>query len=441
MRAKTATARGRWLILCLSLSFLLGGCGLLGHPPDARKALGAEIAAKRAFIARNPGHPRSKRFLRELDDPDFEGASRAHTLRAYGAYLAHHPSGKHVRRARYRAERLMYEAARASKDPRALERFRGRRFASPAEARLQRRAYEALRQRSDVASYRAFVARHKDARSEWTEAATQRLERLLLDAAKAAPPPRVLKLERYIFDNPGSPYLPEARDALRTAKFERAMRSGREVDWKAFIRRYEGSREAGILRRHMEAEALRGAERSGRVAALERYLERYPHSSHRKRILASIATMVRERNRQAGRWVRVRGAEVEVAKKRNCKNPCKPYLRVHGTLRNMDPDFSFSVVVQVELIAGGGRRCCRTRRSVRRIRPGESRSFSFPVRAEKPPREGSSPPRYELRVVSGSAYRSAQAEREVRIEGLGGVGEGPPSDRFAPVRVPDLPGN
>ncbi len=278
MRAKTATVWSRWLIP--SLFLLLGGCGFLDYPPAAQRALDAEIAEKRAFISRNPGHPQSKKFLQELDDPDFQRAARTHTVRAYDAYLAHHPSGKHVRRARYRAERLMYDDALASKDPRVLERFLRRfprrRLSSTAEASLQRSEYEVLRKKEDIASYRAFVARYKNARSEWTEAATQRLERLLLDAAKASPPPHVLKLERYVFDNPGSPYLSEAEDALREARFAQAMRSGKEVDWKAFIRRYEGSGEAGLLRRHMEAEALRGAERSGRVAALERYLERYP---------------------------------------------------------------------------------------------------------------------------------------------------------------------
>lgn len=436
MRARRSALRNRpaYFLASLAVCAALAGCGLPDGPFGAARTAGE----KRAFIAKNPGHPRARQFLRELDAPDFQRASRIHTAAAYDEYLRAHPRGKGSRRARRRVERLMYSDALASKNPAALDdflrRFPESRLLPGAGAGPQRSAYEAARKKDDVPSYRAFIARYKGARSPWTQAATRRLERLLLDEVKESR--SVLELERYIFDNPESPYLPEARGALRAARFERAMRSGREAEREAFLREYEGSREAALMRRRMEERALRGAERSGRVSALERYLARYPGSPHKRRILSSIAAMARERNRQAHRWVRARNAEIEMFRKRKCES-CKPHLRVRGALLNTDPDFSFSVVVQVQLIEKG-RRCCRVRHRVKHLRPGESRPFSFPVRG-KTPKEGRPLPRYELRIVSGSAYRDPQAEKGGRIEGLDGGAEGPPADRFAPVRVPDLP--
>ena len=440
MRADGGATRNRTLLLLVSLTICaaIGGCESLSPMSRAEREADDGIAEKRAFIARNPDHPQAGKFLKELDDPDFQRASRAHTAAAYDEYLRLHALGKHAHRARYWVERLMYYDALTSKKPDAiksfLKRFPRSRFLSTAESSLQKNEYEAAKKKDDVPSYRAFLSKYEGARSEWTEAATQRLERLLLDKAKASR--SVLALERYIFDNPASPYLSEARAALRSARFEQAMRSGKEVEWKAFIRKYEGSKEAGLIRRHMEAEALKGAERSGRVSALERYLARYPRSPHGKRIRSAIAMMVRERNRQVHRWVRVQNAEVEVFRKRKCKS-CKPYLRVQGALLSMDPDFSFDVVVQVQLIEKG-RRCCRSRRRIKHLRPGESRPFSFPIRG-KSPGKGAPPPQYEIGVVSGSAYRDPQAEQDLKIEGLEGGVKSPPVDRFTPVRVPDFP--
>ena len=439
MRVCGSAARSLPALFLASLAVCAApaGCGLQYGLPWEERTAGERLAEKRAFIAKNPGHPRARRFLRELDAPDFQKASRIHTAAAYDEYLKAHPSGRYALRARRRAERLAYDDALASKNPAALDNFLKRfpesRLLSGAGAGPQRGEYEAARKKDDVRSYRAFIAKYRSARSPWTQAATRRLERLLLDAAKKSR--SVLELERYVFDNPGSPYLPEARGALRAARFERAMRSGRKAEREAFVREYEGSKEAALMRRRMEEQALRGAERSGRVSALERYLARYPRSPHRKRILSSIAVMARERNRQAHRWVRARDAEIEAFRKRKCKS-CKPYLRVRGALLNTDPDFSFDVVVQVQLIEKG-RRCCRVRRRIKHLRPGESRPFSFPVRG-RAPKEGRPLPRYEVRIVSGSAYRDPQAEKGGRIEGLDGGGEGPPADRFAPVRMPDL---
>ena len=424
-----------FFLFCFILSLTLVGC--LESPRVRRVAPRDVMNEKRWFVYDNPTHPQSKVFLAELDEYDFERATRRHTARAYKEYLDYHFDGKYVRRARYRWEQLMYQEALASKDLGVLEAFQKPFpegwFRLPSNVDLQKSEYEALGEKDDVSSYRAFIAKYKKARSEWTEAATQRLERLLLNAAKASGD--VLELERYVFDNPLSSYLPEAKDALRAARFEAAMRSEREADWKTFIRRFEGSKEATLMQQRMEARALEGAERSGRVAALEQFLVRYPASVHKERILSSINKMAQERNRQVHRWVRVESAEVEVFRKPRCKS-CRPYLRAHGTLHNADPDFSFDVGLQVELIRNG-KKCCRTRHWLRGLRPGESRPFSFPIRG-KSPKRGSPVPGYEFEVISGSAYRNPQEERVMEIEGLGGRGKGLQSDRFAPVRVPDL---
>ena len=424
-----------FFLFCFVLSSTLVGCletsRVRSRPPRD------VMNEKRWFVHDNPDHPQSKVFLAELDEYDFQRARRTHSARAYKEYLEYHFDGEYVRRARYWWEQLMYQEALESKKTGALEEFLKRFpegwFETPSGAEIQKSEYEVLRGKDEVASYRAFIEKYEKARSEWTEAATQRLERLLLDAAKASGD--VLELERYVFDNPLSSYLPEAKDALRAARFEEAMRSGKEADWKAFIRRFGGSKEAALMQQHMESRALAGAERSGRVAALEQFLVRYPGSVHKGRILSSINKMAQERNQQVHRWVRVENAEVEVFRKPRCKS-CRPYLRARGTLRNADPDFSFDVGLQVELIRNG-KKCCRTRHWLRGLRPGESRPFSFPIRGKSPER-GSPAPRYEIEVISGSAYRNPQEERIMEIEGLGGRGKGPQSDRFAPVRVPDL---
>ena len=437
MSAHTSLTGNRlfFFLLCFILSSTLVGC--LESPRVRRKAPRDVMNDKRWFVHDNPNHPQSKVLLAELDEFDFERATRRHTARAYKEYLEYHFTGKYFRRARYWRERLLYLRALESKEPGALEGFLKRFpegwFETPSGVDIQKREYDALRGKDEVASYRAFIEKYEKARSEWTEAATQRLERLLLDAAKASG--NVLGLERFVFDNPTSPYLEEAKDALRAVRFEKAMRSEREADWKAFVRRFEGSKEAALMRQRMEARALEGAERSGRVAALEQFLVRYPGSAHKERILSAINEMAQERNQQVHKWVRVENAEVEVFRKPRCKS-CKPYLRANGTLHNMDPDFSFDVGLQVELIRNG-KKCCRTRHWVTGLRPGESRPFSFPIRG-KSPKRGSPAPRYGIEVMSGSAYRNPQEERIMEIEGLGGRDKGPQSDRFAPIRVPDL---
>ena len=427
--------RLRFFFFCFIFSTTLIGC--LETSRVRSRVPHDTMNEKRWFVHDNPDHPQSKVYLAELDEFDFDRVTRRHTAPAYKKYLEYHFTGKYFRRARYWWERLLYQEKLESKEPGALEKFLKRFpegwFEVPSDVDIQKIEYETLRRKDEIASYRAFIEKNKKARSEWTEAATQRLERLLLDAAKTSA--NVLDLERFVFDNPDSPYLDEAKDALHAARFEVAMRSEKEADWKAFIRRFEGSKEAARMQRHMEARALEGAERSGRVAALEQFLKRYPDSVHKKQILSSIHRMGQEKNQQVRQWVRVENAEVEVFRKPRCKS-CRPYLRVHGTLFNTEPDFSFDVGLQVELIRNS-KRYCRTRHWIRGLRPGESRPFSFPIRGESLKR-GSPAPRYEIEVISGSAYRNPQEERIMEIEGLGGKGKGPKTDRFAPVRVPDL---
>ena len=263
-------------LFCFILCSTLIGC--LETTRVRRRAPRDVMNEKRWFVHDNPNHPQAKNFLKELDDYDFQRATRTHTARAYKEYLDYHFDGKYVRRARYWWEQLMYQEALESKKTGALEEFLLRFpegwFESPSDVDIQKSEYEVLRGKDEVVSYRAFIKKYEKARSEWTEAATQRLERLLLDAAKASSD--VLELERFVFDNPYSPYLDEAKDALRAARFGEAMRSEKEADWEAFIRRFEGSKEAALMQQHMEARALAGAERSGRVSALEQFLVRYP---------------------------------------------------------------------------------------------------------------------------------------------------------------------
>ncbi len=411
------SARSVFLLLALVLSAVLAGCGLESQPEEKPKSIRETLSP------------------RALDDYDFAQAVRVNTVEAYQAYMREHPAGAYARRARYRMEWAAYEQARASQTPGALDSFRKNFpegwFVVPESAALQRREYEDIKKKESVAAYRAFIEKYKNARSAWTEAATQRLERLLLDAAKSGG--NTLELQRYIFDNPDTPYLSEAQKALREARFAEAIRSGREAAWRAFIKEYEGSAEAARMRRHMEEQALAGAERSGRVAALERFLDRYPASVHRERILTAITGMAAQRNGNVRRWVRVQNAEVELSRRRGCRS-CKPFLLARGTLVNKDPDFTFDVGLRVELLESEGR-CCRTTHWVESLRPGERRLFSFAVR-NKSPEEGEPLPEYEFGVAFGSAYRNPRTERGLEIEGLGG--KKPRRDRFAPVRVPDI---
>ena len=262
-----------------ALALLLAGCG--GSGPAFQLARAEETpAAYREFLFRNPNHPKAAEVRALLDDADYTHSEQLHTAQAYLDYLEKHPTGKHFRKARHWAERLSYYDAISRKDSaflkNFLKRFPGGEFASDAETKIQRARYRDVRKKESIGGYRRFLARYKNAPSEVTAEATQRLERLLLDDAKIAP--KELPLARFIHDNPSSPYLPEARRILRGRRFERVIVSLAESDWKEFLRAYPGTKEAAAVAKRMEEEALRAAERSGRISALERYLKRSPYS-------------------------------------------------------------------------------------------------------------------------------------------------------------------
>ena len=371
------------------------------------------------------------------DAADYENAAREHTARSYARYLERHPSGAHARQAQHWAERLAYYDALSTRDPAVLREFL-RRFpqsgrATDAQTSLQRAEYERVKAEDSIPAYRAFVAKYNAQRSEWTAAATQRLERLLLDKVKEER--KEIEISRYIHDNPGSPYLAEARGALREAAFERVIRSADERDWVAFIRGHPGTPEAARVARHMEEEALRGAERSGRVAALERFLERYPDSPHKERVQTALRLAHRGRDREAAKFVQVLNAEVEVYTPPKCSG-CKPVLRVHGTLSNTDPDFSYDLVLAAELKEAAGK-CCLTLHREKALRPGERRPFVFTIPGKTPPASGR-PPSFEVRVREGRAFEDKGAQPRLAIPGLGDGEKAPPADAFKPEKVPPI---
>ncbi|MBI3024250.1 MAG: hypothetical protein HYY66_00975 [Candidatus Tectomicrobia bacterium] len=385
----------------------------------------------------SPGGPSGPAAAAPQDEADYANAAREHTAQSYARYLEHHPAGAYARQAGHWAERLAYYDALSTRDPAVLQAFL-RRFpqsgqAMGAQRSLQRAEYEKVKGEDTIPAYRAFLAQYGKQRSEWTAAATQRLERLLLDKVKEER--REIDLSRFIHDNPGSPYLAEAREALRRAAFERVIRSKEEKDWTDFLRGHPGTPEAARVARHMEEEALRGAERSGRAAALERFLERYPASPHKERVQAALVLLHRGRGGQAARFVQVLDAEAEVYTPPKCDG-CKPVLRVHGTLHNTDPDFSYDLTLEAELDEGG-RKCCRTRHEEKALRPGERRPFVFGIPDKAPPASGR-PPRFEVRVASGRAYEDKAASQRLAIPGLGTGEPAPPADTFRPEKVPPL---
>jgi outer membrane protein assembly factor BamD (BamD/ComL family) len=373
--------------------------------------------------------------LRQSDDADFRAAQSLHTAAAYRKYIELHPTGAHARRAGLLVEQISYYDVMSRMKPNELEAFIRKypesRFASTAQEELQKAEFSKAKRDDSIKNYRAFIERHRKYPSEWTAAATQRLERLLLDRAKASS--NVLTLTRHIHDNPGSPYMAEAREALKQASYERAMNSKVADDWDAFIRRYPRSREAEIVARHMKKEELRVAERSRSAAALEKYLERYPKTPHRGRILASLTLMSKTRDRRASRWVKIKEAEIDVYRPRKCPK-CEPVLRVHGTLSNTDRDFAYDLVLEAEIVIKGGR-CCRTSHSVRALAPGESRLFTFTIPGIV---HKGRPPAYKLRIKSSSTYRNLSVREKEPPAEIETSGEKAPVDSFKPVPVPPL---
>ncbi|MDA0999992.1 MAG: hypothetical protein O2807_05670 [bacterium] len=414
------------LALLVPLLFTLAGCGASGYDSVQSPT---STAGYREFLFRQPNHPRAAQVRALLDEADFRKAGEDHTANAYQIYLAQHPSGKFVREARYWAERLTYYDAISSKNSEAVKNFLSKypqsRFASQAEVRLQRTEFEEAQAKNSIPAYRQFLKRHLRVKSQYTAAARQRLERLLLDTAKAEQNPEALLL--YIQQHPQSPYLQEARTAHRRLEFERVLQVRDEQRWRDFLWRYRGTHEAKLVAQHMEREMLRMAERSGRISALYQFLERYPNSPHKARIRTSIALARRERGQEAHRWVRILNPEIEVYRPRKC-DKCVPVYRFQGVLESTDSDFLFNLTLEASLIRAG-ETCCQAQHRVEGLRPGERRPFSFEMTNPRP----SGPlPQFKLRIVRGRALVDGQAD----IPGFSG--ESIPQDRFIPRAVSPL---
>ncbi|MBT5367389.1 MAG: hypothetical protein HOL05_05030 [Nitrospinaceae bacterium] len=404
------------LVGAIFLVMVLGACGLVDR-------LGLGGGGSQAISPK------------QSDEADFRTAQSVHAANAYRKYIKLHPTGAHTRRAELLVEKISYydviSRMKSSQLEAFIRKYPKSKFASTAQEELQKTEYDKVKRKDSIKDYRAFIARHIKTPSEWTAAATQRLERLLLDRAKSSD--NVLTLTRYIHDNPGNPYMDEAREALKQASFERAMNSMVADDWDAFIRRYPRSQEAEIVSKHMEKQELRVAERSGSAAALDKYLKRYPKTPHRGRILSSLALMSKIRDRRAEKWMKVKEVELDVYRPRKCPK-CKPYLKVHGTLANIDKDFVYDLVLEIEIVEKG-RRCCKTSHSVRGIVPGESRLFSFSIPGIEPKGR---PPNYELRIKSSSSYRNSSGNEKESLTEIQTFGKKSPVDSFKPVPVPPL---
>lgn len=403
----------------------LAGCG--GGFEGVKRS--KSPAAYREFIFRNPNHPQVKEIRDLLDDADFKKAKRVHTAPGYRRYLDQHPSGNHVRQATYLVEWNSYYDALSQTNSAQIKdfikRFPRGRFASQAQERLQRAEYARVRRRDTITSYRNFLERYKKYRSQWTAAADQRLERLLLDSAMANNNERALYF--FILDHSKSPYIKEAKLAIKKVIFRRVLGSNNESAMEKFIREHRGSNEAAAVGGRLEEIVLRSAEKTGRAEDLERFLKRFPTSSQKGRVLATLSLMSRERNRSPERWVKMKNGEIEVFRPRRCRK-CKPVLKIHTTVSSVDRDFTFDLTLESVLIEGK-RRCCRMTHRVSGLRPGEARSISFTIPGKVP---SGPPPAFEIRILKGRAYRSEQVEVPKRGRGR------TPSDRFAPTAVPPL---
>ncbi len=432
MRGGGRSVSRRAAVCLFLLPLVLSACGLGRRLGALRGVAGGaqRTAAPKSAPAGSPADVLA-------DDSDFQRAVELHTAPAYNAYLDQRPTGKHARRARLLSERLSYYDAisrmEAEKLQAFLEKYPRGRFASSAQERLQRAEYKLAKGKDTIAAYRAFIARHRKAKSEWTASATQRLERLLLDRAMASG--NELTLSRYIHDNPETPYLTEAREALRQASFNRVMTRKNIDDAREFLRRYKGTPEARIVAGQIEEEVLRSAERSGSASALERFLESYPGTPHKGRILASLSLMRKERSRSAARWVKIKNAEIEVHRPRRCR-ACKAILRVRGTLLNIDTDFAYDLVLEAVLVEKG-RRCCTTTHRVNWLAPGVRRPFVFSIRGRSPEGEQDRPPPlFELRLKEWNSYRSQPRDEKKEPPEIQTSGEKAPVDSFKPVPVP-----
>ena len=380
----------------------------------------------------------SEKVSEVLKDPDrvsFQKAMKEHTSKSYGKYIKHYPDGKLIRRAKYWFEKLSYEEALGNKDLNALseflKKFSKSTFATEAETILQRREFKLIRKKDRIKDYDKFLKRYKNKRSEWTEAAQQRLERLTFNIAKRR---KNAKLFYYfIYDFPTSPYVGEAKKNLIKIRFQGAVDTGLEREWKKFLQEFPDTEEANMMKAHIQNEALRGAEKSGRVGALVRFLRLYPKSMHRSRILLAVTIMTRQRDQNFKNWISVDRLELALSRPRKCKT-CSPRYLIKGMLKNFDPDFAFNVTLQGSLKKSGSF-CCFTNFKISGLKPGEKRYFSFFVNKGKGPLVLKKT-KFSVRILTGKAFHDPSWSKILKIQGLGIRGGN--VDSFNPKKVRSL---
>ena len=372
---------------------------------------------------------------KDSDRISFRKAMNEHTSLAYRKYIKEHPNGKFVRRAKYWFEKLSYEEALGNKDLNALsdflKKFSAGNFASEGEIILQKREFVKLRKQDKIKGYDNFLKKYKNKRSEWTEAAQQRLERLTLDNAKKIKNPKLFYY--FIYDFPTSPFLKEAKRQLVQIRFQRSVESGLEREWRKFLEEFPGTQESKRMKEHMQSEALRGAERSGRVGALVRFLRLYPKTVHRSRILSAISIMTRQRDRNFKDWISVERLELTLSRSKKCKK-CSPRYLMKGVLKNSDSDFAFDVILKASLKKNGSN-CCFTNYKISGLKPGEKRFFSFFMKTAKGVRVLSET-QFSLRIVSGKAFHDPSWSKVLEIQGLGVKSTN--IDSFSPKKVKSL---
>lgn len=372
---------------------------------------------------------------KDSDNVFFRKAMKEHTSKSYKKYIKHHPKGKFIRRAKYWVEKLSYEEALGNKNLNALseflQKFSKGNFASKAEIILQRREFETIRKKDNIKDYDKFLKKYRKSRSEWTEAAQQRLERLILDNARRMKNPKLFYY--FIYDFPSSHYVPEAKKHLVQLRFQRSVESGLEREWKNFLKEFSGTEQAKRMQEHIQNQALRGAEKSGRVGALIRFLRLYPNSLHRSRIISAVTIMTRQRSQNFKNWISLDRLELTHSRPRKCKT-CSPRYLIKGQLKNSDADFAFDVILQASLKKARSY-CCLTNYKISGLKPGEKKNFSFFLKKMK----GTpvlNKVHFSVRVLSGKAFHNPSWSKVLQIEGLGTKSEN--VDSFNPKKVRSL---
>ena len=372
---------------------------------------------------------------KDSDLVTFRNAMKEHTSKSYEMYIKHHPNGKFIRRAKYWFEKLSYEEALGNKNLNALsgflKKFSEGNFASQAEIILQKREFKKLRIQDKIKGYDKFLKKYKRKRSEWTEAAQQRLERLTLDNARRIKNPKLLYY--FIYDFPSSPHLEEAKKYLVQIRFQKSVESGLEREWTKFLKEFPESEEAIRMKEHIQNQALRGAEKSGRVGALVRFLRLYPQSVHRNRILSAVTIMTRQRDKNFKNWISVDRLELALSSPRKCK-ACSPRYLIKGVLENSDSDFAFDVTLQASLRKSTSN-CCFTNYKITGLKPGEKRSFSFFVKKVNGITELNKT-QFSVHILSGKASHDPSWSKVFQIQGLGVASES--VDSYNPKKVRSL---